>query len=102
MSHVVDMKGNTLQVDGITATGAIASSAALNGSAAGIRTKQAVNDISSATVPTAAELTTSFGAPATLGRGFIGTVDDADGDTNFYIVAASDASFYFLKMTKAT
>lgn len=68
---------------------------------AGLRTKQAVNNVND-TTPTAAELTTSFGAPATLGRGFIGTVDDNDGDTNGYIVWASDASFYFIKGTKAT
>lgn len=66
----------------------------------GIKTKQAVNNVHD-TAPTIAELTTSFGDPATLGRGFIGTVDDADGNTNFYIVAVSDASYFFLKMTKA-
>jgi hypothetical protein len=68
---------------------------------AGINTKQAVNNVHD-TAPTAAELTTSFGAPATLGRGFVGTVDDADGDTNSYIVWTSDASFFFLKGTKAS
>lgn len=67
----------------------------------GLRTKQAVNNVHD-TVPTAAELATSFGAAATLGRGFIGTVDDADGDTNGYIVWVSDASFYFVKGTKAS
>jgi hypothetical protein len=66
-----------------------------------LRTKQAVNNVND-TTPTAAELTTSFGDPATLGRGFIGTVDDADGDTNGYIVWCSDAAFYFLKGTKAS
>lgn len=67
----------------------------------GINTSQAVNNVND-TTPTAAELTTSFGAPAGLGRGFVGTVDDADGDTNGYLVWTSDASFYFLKGTKAT
>lgn len=66
----------------------------------GIKTKQAVNNVHD-TAPTIAELTTSFGDPATLGRGFLGTVDDADGNTNFYIVGVSDASYFFLKMTKA-
>lgn len=66
----------------------------------GINTKQAVNNVND-TTPTAAELTTSFGAPATVGRGFIGTVDDADGDTNGYLVWSSDASWYWLKGTKA-
>jgi hypothetical protein len=53
------------------------------------------------TAPTTAELAAAFGAAASLGRGFIGTVDDNDGDTNHYIVSVSDASFFFLKMTKA-
>lgn len=66
----------------------------------GLRTKQAVNQVHD-TTPTAAELTTSFGDPATLGRGFVGTVDDNDGDTNCYIVWVSDASFYYVKGTKA-
>lgn len=66
----------------------------------GVRTKQAVNQVHD-TAPTIGELTTSFGDPATLGRGFIGTVDDNDGDTNFYLVAVSDGSFFYTKMTKA-
>lgn len=59
-----------------------------------------MNDVHD-TAPTITELTTSFGDPATLGRGFIGTVDDADGDTNSYIVWVSDASFFYVKGTKA-
>ena len=72
-----------------------------NFNAAGLRTIQAVTNVND-TTPTAAELTTAFGAPATVGRGFIATVDDNDGDTNHYLVTASDASYYFVKLTKAT
>ena len=64
------------------------------------RVAQAVANVND-TTPTAAELAAAFGAAASLGRGFIGTVDDADGDTNHYIVSVSDASFFYLKMTKA-
>lgn len=101
MTQTADFTGNTITADAITTTGAVTSTTALDASAAGLRTKQAVNNVND-TTPTAAELTTSFGAPATLGRGFIGTVDDADGNTNGYLVWTSDASFYFLKGTKAT
>lgn len=66
----------------------------------GVQTIQAVTNVHD-TVPTKAELTTAFGSPTTIGRGFVGTVDDADGDTNGYIVWASDANYYFLKGTKA-
>jgi hypothetical protein len=67
----------------------------------GLKTKQSVDDVHD-TVPTDAQLDAAFGEPATLGRGFIGTIDDADGDTNAYLVFTSDASWYFLKFTKAT
>lgn len=85
----------------VTVAGELTAGAVVNANTAGLRTKQAVTNVND-TTPTAAELTTAFGAPATLGRGFIGTVDDADGDTNGYIVWVSDASFYFLKGTKAS
>jgi hypothetical protein len=115
MATNYDLRGNTLLVNDIktgvndsndTGVSVITGDTAQTITAqktftAGLNTMQAVNNVHD-TVPTLAELTTSFGAPATLGRGFIGTVDDADGDTNFYIVCASDASFYFLKMTKAS
>lgn len=110
MTQNVDLRGNTLVVDGVTSTSAITgpvsattvtASGVVNANTAGIRTKQAVNNVHD-TTPTKAELTTSFGDPATIGRGFVGTVDDADGDTNGYIVWASDANYYFLKGTKAT
>jgi hypothetical protein len=67
----------------------------------GLQTKQAVNNVHD-TTPTAVELASSFGAAASLGRGFIGTVDDNDGDAISYIVWTSDASFYFVKGTKAS
>lgn len=85
----------------ITGTsGALTVAGVLDSSASGVRTKQAVNNVHD-TTPTVEDLTASFGAPASLGRGFVGTVDDADGDTNSYLVWASDASFYYLKGTKA-
>jgi len=68
---------------------------------AGLRTKQDVSNVHD-TAPTAASLTAAFGSPATLGRGFVATIDDADGDTNGYLVFTSDASWYFLKFTKAS
>jgi len=83
-----------------TFDGAITPAGVLNASAAGVRTKQSVANVND-TTPTAAELTGTFGSPATLGRGFVATVDDADGDTNGYIVWTSDASWYWLKGTKA-
>lgn len=116
MTQNVDLRGNTILADAITTTSAITGPVAatdvtasgtvtatgvVNANAAGIRTKQAVTNVND-TTPTKAELTTAFGDPATIGRGFVGTVDDADGDTNGYIVWASDANYYFLKGTKAT
>jgi len=116
MGQIYDMSGNDLVVESIRtgSTTAGGTGTAVSGVSAsaqtftGVKTfsdsvkiKQAVTNVHD-TTPTAAELTTAFGDPATLGRGFVGTVDDADGDTNGYIVWCSDASFYFLKGTKAT
>lgn len=101
MSHVVDMAGNTIHADSVVTTGALTPTGVVNGSAAGVRTKQDVSNVHD-TVPTAASLTSAFGSPATLGRGFVATIDDADGDTNGYLVFTSDASWYFLKFTKAS
>jgi len=69
--------------------------------AAGIRTKQAINNVGD-TTPSAAELTTSFGAPATVGAGFVGVVKDADTDTNCFVVVSNGTSYFYLKFTKAT
>jgi hypothetical protein len=66
----------------------------------GVSTMQAVNNVHD-TTPTNAELVSSFGTVASHGRGWIGTVDDADGDAISYIVWTSDASYYFVKGTKA-
>lgn len=88
---------NTVTISG---TLAVSSSTASDFSTAGLRTIQAVTNVHD-TAPTDAELDTAFGTPASLGRGFIGTVDDADGDTNFYLCLTSDASWYYLKFTKA-
>lgn len=75
--------------------------AVVNATAAGVRTKQAINNIND-TTPTAAELTTSFGAPATVGSGFVGVVKDNDADTNCFVVVSNGTSYFYLKFTKAT
>ena len=67
---------------------------------AGFQAKVAVNNVHD-TTPTAAELTTSFGAPATLEAGFVGFVNDAGGGTNVYHVFTDGTSFLWTKMTKA-
>lgn len=73
----------------------------VNATDSGIRTKMAINNVND-TTPTAAELTTSFGAPATVGTGFMGIVKDNDTDTNGFLVFSNGVSFYYLKFTKAT
>jgi hypothetical protein len=72
----------------------------VNATAAGIRTIQAINNVND-TTPTNAELTTSFGAPATVGSGFIGVVKDADTDTNGFLCFSNGVTWYYLKFTKA-
>ena len=71
----------------------------LNANTYGIRTEQSVANFSSP--PTDAELNAAFGTPETLGRGFVATIDDADGDTTCWLVFTSDASWFYEAMTKA-
>lgn len=108
---VAEKLTNAVLENGATITGAatVSTTLAVTGAStltglvtcvAGLKTKQDVSNVHD-TVPTAASLTSAFGDPATLGRGFIATIDDADGDTNGYLVFTSDASWYFLKFTKA-
>lgn len=79
----------------------VTSTNAVVATAGGIRTKMAINDVND-TTPTAAQLTTSFGAPATVGTGFVGIVKDADADTNCFIVVSNGVSYFYHKFTKAT
>jgi hypothetical protein len=72
----------------------------VNATAGGLRTKQAINNVND-TTPTAAELTTSFGTPASVGSGFVGVVKDADADTNCFVVVSNGTSYFYLKFTKA-
>lgn len=98
LNHVLRAPGNAEEVE---VNGALQVVGVLNASTGGIRTRQATTNVND-TTPTAAELTTAFGAVATLGRGFIGTIDDNDGDTNFFVVCTSDNAFFYHKFTKAT
>lgn len=93
--------GATITAGGLTVTagGITVAAGVSNFSAAGIKTIQAVTDVHD-TVPTAANCVTAFGAAATVGRGFIGTIDDADADARGFLVFASDASYYFIAATK--
>lgn len=115
MTTNVDLAGNTLHVEqivtGVTKQGQPGSPVMTAGTAqtvtakknfsAGINTRQVMANVDD-TTPTEASLTSAFGTPASLGRGFIGTIDDNDGDTNGFLVWTSDASWYFLKGTKAS
>jgi hypothetical protein len=74
--------------------------AAVNGSAAGIRTYQAIGNVDD-TTPTAAQIISNLGAAATVGSGFMGVIKDADTDTNFYLCISNGTSWYYLKFTKA-
>ena len=97
-----NIPGLCVIADGLTVTagGITVSAGVTNLSAAGLRTIQSVANVTDAG-PTAAELTSAFGAPGTLGRGFVATVDDADADARGFLVFTSDASWYWALLTKA-
>ena len=52
--------------------------------------------------PTDAQLDTAFGAPATLGAGFFGILDDNDAATNVYLCYTDGTSWFYERLTKAT
>lgn len=102
---------NTANADFVARTALNASALRVDASAEEIQTNvilkaaSGVNTIVStnntANPPTDAELDTAFGTPASLGEGFIGILDDNSDDTNVYLCATSDSSWYYLALTKA-
>lgn len=99
---VYGVKQNGFKTDeDITATGSLTVSGVVNANTAGIRTIQSTADVTQA-APTDAELNAAFGTPESLGRGFIATIDDNDGDSAGILVWTSDASWYHVIGTKST
>ena len=68
--------------------------------APGLNTKMATNNVND-TIPTNAEITTSFGTPASVGNGFIGVIKDNNADTNGFLVFSNGVTWYWSKFTKA-
>lgn len=67
----------------------------------GVRTVQSVANVTEA-APTDAELDAAFGTPASLGRGFIGTVDDNDGSNASVLVWTTDSAWFHVVGVKST
>ena len=67
---------------------------------AGLRTK--VSEDNTDNPPTDAQLDTAFGEPATVGKGFIGILNDAAGGTNEYLCWSDGTSWFYATGTKAT
>jgi len=80
-------------------SGSITPTGKVIATAAGIQTKQSVDNVTDA-LPTQAEMVTAFGAAATTGAGFIGVIKDANADTNFFICISNGTSYFALKLTK--
>jgi len=68
--------------------------------AGGVRTKVATTNVTDP--PTDAELDTAFGAPATVGEGFVGIVDDNNAETTMWLVAAVGSTWWYVELTKAS
>lgn len=67
---------------------------------AGVRTKYSTAN--TANPPTDAELDSAFGAPATLGSGFIGILNDNGANTNEYICWTDGTTWFYVAGTLAT
>jgi hypothetical protein len=66
----------------------------------GIRTKHSTADVSNP--PTDAELDSAFGTPATVGAGFLGTLDDNGAGSNVYFVFSDGSNWWYRLFVKAT
>jgi hypothetical protein len=93
---VAASSGNTVVAGTLAVTGATTQTGLLTATA-GLLTKQAVTNVHD-TTPTQAEMVTAFGAVP--GRGFIGTIDDNDGNAVSYLCWSTDASYFFVAGTK--
>lgn len=51
--------------------------------------------------PTDTNLDTAFGAPATVGQGFVGIVDDNSGNTDCWLCWTNDTAWWYVEGTKA-
>jgi len=83
-----------------TVGGSLTVTGVVNATAAGLRTKQAVNDVHN-TTPIISELETAFGTASSVGSGFVGVIKDANADSNCYLVISNGTSYFYLKFTKA-
>jgi hypothetical protein len=66
-----------------------------------VRVAQSVANVTEA-APTDAELDAAFGTPATLGRGFIATIDDNDGSAAGHLVWTTDSAWFHVVGVKST
>lgn len=71
-----------------------------NHGTAGVSTKHSTADVSNP--PTDAELDSAFGTPATVGAGWIGSIDDNGAGTNFYLVQSTGSKWIIYTGTEAT
>lgn len=66
----------------------------------GITTQVSVDNVHD-TTPTLTQINTAFGAPTSVGAGFMGVINDAAGGTNFYVCASDGTNWFYSKLTKA-
>lgn len=83
-----------------TVGGSLTVTGVVNATAAGLRTKQAVNNVND-TTPIISELEAAFGIASSVGSGFVGVIKDANADANCYLVISNGTSYFYLKFTKA-
>lgn len=87
--------GSVFKIDGTEVLSATALGAAISISKIEVDTTDVSNP------PTDAELDSAFGAPATVGAGFVAFIDDNAGGANFYQVASDGTNWWISTFTKA-
>ena len=64
----------------------------------GVATQYGITNVND-TTPTQAEVITQFGPIASHPDGWLATINDANGNTNLYLIAKMGTKYAFLKMT---
>lgn len=93
MSRHARVNQNETVTGDYTFSGTTTFTGTLNANGGAVRVPQSVANVTEA-APTAAQLDSAFGTPATLGRGFIATIDDNDGSSASVLCWTTDTAWF--------
>lgn len=97
--YVGDVTGATNNYAIYTGSGGVRFGGLVDATAAGVRTKVSTANVDAP--PTDAQLDSAFGAPSTVGAGFMAVVDDNNAHTVEYLVWSDGTKWFYVAGTEA-